>query len=77
MLTGAELPFPMTRCGCSHCFVVIVVVIVVVIFVVVFFISTFVKLIANYRLCVVGYAFTASLWPLLLTWFNFNPSMDK
>ena len=21
--------------------------------------------------------FTEGLWPLLLTWFNFNPSMDK
>ena len=21
--------------------------------------------------------YTGDLWPLLLTWFNFNPSMDK
>ena len=44
----------MTSRGCSHCFVVVVVVVVVVL-------SIFLKLIVNYRLCVVGFTFTASL----------------
>ena len=32
----------------------------------------------NEKLCVLlGSAPMHYLWPLLLTWFNFNPSMDK
>ena len=27
--------------------------------------------------CLLSTVATDALWPLLLTWFNFNPSMDK
>ena len=29
------------------------------------------------HICHVSFTSKAALWPLLLTWFNFNPSMDK
>ena len=54
LLTGVELPFPNTSRGCSHCFIFLL-------FLLLFFLSIFLKLIANYRLCVVRFAFTASL----------------